>query len=220
MRTERVIPFVGKLFQMLCLAPMLATLSAQVAKPLPRVLIAGDQFYVNLSNAVAKELKNEAQVIRKHPGSTAMALEKFDECFGGAKWDVIYFNFGFADLVHRDPQTKAVRLMSRYVGGVRMTSPEKYEKNLQEIVKRMKATGAKLIWASTTPITGSDQHYVLGSEVEFNQIATRIMAQNNIPVLDLHAIAQKAPQSRPGREPPGYVDPLQTAMVEMIGKAL
>ena len=34
-------------------------------------------------------------------------------------------------------------------------APEQYEKNLRELVKRLKATGAKLVWASTTPIRHS-----------------------------------------------------------------
>ncbi len=58
-------------------------------------------------------------------------MKKLDVWLGDGKWDVIHFNFGIHD---------------------RAAKPADYEQRLETIVTRLKATGAKLIWASTTPI--------------------------------------------------------------------
>ena len=64
-------------------------------------------------------------------GPTANGLKKLDVRLGEGKWDVIHFNFGIHD---------------------RATPPADYEQRLEKIVARLQKTGAKLIWASTTPI--------------------------------------------------------------------
>lgn len=178
-------PFFHHISRVISLLPLLTLLCAQDPKNLPRVLIAGDGFYQQSYKSIATELSTQAQITCKHPGSTGAALAAMNEWLGPEKWDVIFFNFGHADLVHRDPQTKSVRVMSRHAGGVRMTSPDQYEKNLLEIVKRLKSTGATLIWASTTPLPNSDQLYLPASEVEYNQIAARVMerekSRNSMP---------------------------------------
>jgi acyl-CoA thioesterase-1 len=66
--------------------------------------------------------------------------------------------------------------------------PEEYEKNLRELVKRLQATGAKLIWATTTPVPDSTNLRPLRMEanvVKYNEIAARVMAENKIPIDDL-----------------------------------
>ena len=56
------------------------------------------------------------------------------------------------------------------------------------LVAKLKATGAKLIWASTTPIPkgklNPDRKF--GDESEYNAIAARIMEEEKIPINDLH----------------------------------
>jgi len=135
-------PFLPNIIRLICLLPMLTLLCAQEAQTVPRVLIAGDGFYQQSYKSIATELATQAQITCKHPGSTGAALAAMNEWLGPEKWDVIFFNFGHADLVYRDPQTKSVRVMSRHAGGVRTTSPETYEANLLEIIKRLKSTGA------------------------------------------------------------------------------
>ena len=103
---------------------------------------------------------------------TSTALAHLDTWLGDEKWDLIHFNFGLGDLVYRAPGMKSFRVMSKEVGGVRATSAQQYEKNLVELVGRLKASGAKLIWASTTPIRHSSSNvFQMGSEIEYNSIA-------------------------------------------------
>ena len=67
--------------------------------------------------------------------------------------------------------------------------PAQYEENLRTLVKRLQATGAKLIWASTTPVPDSTALRPLRQEadvVKYNEIAARVMAENKIPTDDLY----------------------------------
>lgn len=159
------------------------------AEDLPKALILGDTIYNGLLGSLTGDLKGQVQVVCKHPGSTGEALGQLEQLLGKDKWAVIHFNFGLADLHYKDPNTKAIRLMSREAGGVRVTPPDQYGKNLQELVTRLKATGAKLIWANTTPINASSPLYDAGSEVEYNAIAARIMSANGVALNDMNAFA-------------------------------
>ncbi len=213
-------PFLRNIIRWICLLPSLASLCAQEAKTVPRVLIAGDGFYQQSYKSIATELATQAQVTHRHPGSTGAALAGMDEWLGPEKWDVIYFNFGHADLVYRDPQSKSVRVMSRHAGGVRTTSPETYEANLLEIIKRLKATGAKLVWASTPPLPNSDQLFQPQSEVEYNQIAARVMEREKVPQFDAYAIAKVELEGRQKRREPGYKDPMVPSIAAAIRQQL
>jgi lysophospholipase L1-like esterase len=96
-------------------------------------------------------------------------VKKLDIWLAGQKWEVIHFNFGLHD--------------SR-------TSPADYEKRLKELVERLKKTGAKIIWASTTPrpADGKEGPALVTAVVERNEVAARVMKENGIPVDDLFAV--------------------------------
>ena len=175
------------------LSLLLTSSIAHSEEVLPRVLIIGDSIYSQNTSAAAKELKGRAEIVfvKLEQGevcSTQTALEKLDVWLGDKKWDLIHFNFGLGDLVHRAPGMKSLRLMPIPEGGIRNTSAVQYERNLQELVKRLKTTGAKLIWASTTPIRhSSTQVFEKGSEIEYNMIAARVMKEHKVPINDMYA---------------------------------
>jgi hypothetical protein len=153
--------------------------------------------YQEPAQTAAKELKGRVEVVfpTMQPGevrNTNTALEKLDQLLGEGRWDVIHFNFGLGDIVHRAPNMKAFRVMAKNAGGVLATSPERYEKNLHELVKRLKATGAKLVWASTTPIRSAPNGiFDLGKEVQYNAIAARVMAEHNVPINDMYTYVRE-----------------------------
>ena len=93
-------------------------------------------------------------------------MKKLDIWLGGGKWDVIHFNFGIHD---------------------RAAKPADYEQRLETIVTHLKATGAKLIWASTTPIPPDTKDGPAASEaiVEKNRIAARVMDKHGVATDDL-----------------------------------
>lgn len=171
------------------------------AKELPRVLFVGDYIQQRIIDEAAKELKGEIAI--HHPKATAVntgeALDQLDEIIGDGNWDVIYFNYGIGDLFYRDPKSKEIRALSKYSGGVRTTSPRDYEKNLDELVTRLKKTGAKLIWSTTTPLLSANAFpsytgnlFDEGSAKEYNQIAGKVMVKHQVPTCDLftHILSQ------------------------------
>lgn len=170
---------------------------AKAEQSLPRVLILGDPIYQQISGSLTKEVKGQWEVVvpRFEPGevfNSTTLLEKLDELLGEKKWDVIHFNVGLGDLVHRAPGMKSFRVFPRHAGGVRTTPPVRYEQNLQELVKRLKATGAKVIWASTTPIRHSSTDvFELGSEIKYNEIAAKVMKAHGVPINDMYGFVLK-----------------------------
>jgi hypothetical protein len=172
---------------------LLFAASAGAEEVLPRVLIIGDSVYRQPAAEAAKALKGKAEVVfaKMDPGevcNTATGLEKLDDWLGEGKWDLIHFNFGLGDLVYRAPGMKAFRVFPKYAGGVRATDPEQYAKNLRELVRRFgtESEGAKLVWASTTPIRHSSTDvFDVGSEIEYNTIAAEVMAAAKVPSNDM-----------------------------------
>ena len=198
---------------------------------LPRVLILGDAVYRQPAQEAKKQLQGKVEVVYVTMSAgevlnTSSALAKLDTLLGEEPWDLIHFNFGLGDLIYRVPTTKSFRALPIHVGGVRATSPQQYEANLQKLAKRLRATDAKLVWAHTTPIRHSSSNvFQLGSEIEYNAIAARVMYDHKVPVNDMYSyvktlIDMKKPASH-GADP-FFFDrkPLHPPVVESILREL
>lgn len=144
---------------------------------LPRVLLIGDSISMGYTIPVRERLKGKANVHRipMNGGPTTRGLQNIDKWLGDGDWDVIHFNWGIHDLRHMED-------------GKRQVEPEDYEKNLRALVGKLKATEAKLIWATITPIPEPPlkPERTFGDEVEYNLIAAKVMAENDIHTNDLH----------------------------------
>jgi acyl-CoA thioesterase-1 len=156
---------------------------------LPRVLLIGDSISLGYTLPVRELLKGKANVHRvgENGGPTINGLKEMATwlAMGGSngqpsKWDVIHFNFGLHDLK---------QLKQGPDGPVYEVPPDDYAKNLQLLVTQLKATGAKLIWASTTPVPDGPLRPMRSESdvVKYNQIAAGVMQQNGIPIDDLFA---------------------------------
>jgi len=173
-------------------------LAAEEDSSKPRVLILGDSISIGYTPYVQKTLKKEAFVTRPL-GPTG----KFINCAGtnngikhinrwlnsqGGNWDVIHFNFGLHDLKRVHPKTGK---NSNNPDDPHQASPEKYEKQLREIVGKLKQTGAKLIFATTTPVPpgGVKPHRDVNAPEQYNEIAKRIMQDNGVEINDLFTLA-------------------------------
>lgn len=221
----------------LTVLPLLLAAGTLVAE-VPQVLFLGDSVQRQAVSAAAGELRDEVKLVipRSTANDTGTALEQLDALLGDGDWDLVYFTFGLGDLTYKDPRTGEIRALSKYSGGVRVTSPEQYEKNLDELVRRLKATGAKLLWASTTPVVEVNTFpgyagnlYDAGSAADYNAIAAKVMKRHNVPVNDIHAwvLAQFGPDDKH----PGFTGydkalakmkkpPLHTPVVEAIRQTL
>ena len=172
-------------------AVLILACAASAQSRLPRALLLGDSVYNQHARAAAQMLKDRVELVvpKTRVTDTTRTLQRLDALLGEAKWDLIHFNFGLADLHYRDPRSESIRALSKHAGGVRVTAPERYEENLDAIVTRLKKSGAKLLWASTTPIDKSkfDNIYDPGSAAEYNAIAARVMQRHGVAINDMHA---------------------------------
>jgi acyl-CoA thioesterase-1 len=146
---------------------------------LPRVLLIGDSISIGYTVPVRKLLDGKANVHRiwENGGPTSNGLAKIDAWLGKGKWDAIHFNWGLHDL--------------KVVKDKHQVPIEDYEKNLGELVKKLKATGAALIWCSTTPVPEGDQRPVRKTEdaPKYNAVAKKVMDEHGVPINDLYAFA-------------------------------
>lgn len=157
---------------------------------LPQVLLIGDSISVGYTLPVRRLLAGKANVHRipANGGPTTNGLARLAEWIGTSRWDVIHFNWGLHDL----------KLTAT---GKHFTPLPQYETNLVLLTRRLKATDAALIWASTTPIPRGklSPPRDRGDEIRFNDAARRVMEQHGVVINDLHgfAVAQGARLQRP-----------------------
>lgn len=169
---------------------LLAPATGRPAAAMPKVLILGDSISVGYTPYVKDLLANEAEVVRPSENcqGTKNGLLKIDEWIGTTRWDVIHFNFGLHDMKHVDPVT-----------GVNSNKPEdpqqsdvkQYAKNLKVITAKLKASGAKLVFATTTPFPDKPDGVLRRSEdvPRYNGAALKIMKKNGIRIDDLYSFA-------------------------------
>lgn len=147
---------------------------------LPRVLLIGDSISMGYTIPVRKLLAGKANVHRipENAAFTGHGVKRIDAWLGDSKWDLIHFNFGLHDIKRMDD-------------GKQQVSLEDYESNLKTIVKRLKQTGASLIYATTTPVPeGKVSPARVPADVEsYNEVARRVMKEAGIPIDDLYAFA-------------------------------
>jgi acetyl esterase/lipase/lysophospholipase L1-like esterase len=166
---------------------------------LPNVLIIGDSISIGYTRAVRAKLAGKANIWRplrgsgpENCGDTVIGLDRIDAWLGKQKWDVIHFNWGLWDLCYRDPAINNGRNADKVNGKISITL-EDYEKNLEKLVTRMKATGAKLVWANTTHVPEGEAGRFVGDDEKYNAVAARVMERHGIPINDLNSLTKGFP---------------------------
>ena len=170
----------------------LSDLYAAAGEPLARVLILGDSISMGYHRFVVEALTDEATVVRpkENCAGTTKGIQKIDEwlAIDGGNFDVIHFNFGLHDL----KRVKESGRNSNDPSDPPQADIEAYEKNLRQIVSRLKSTGASLIFATTTPVPlGVKPHRAPEDPARYNAAARKIMAENKILINDLYGRALK-----------------------------
>jgi len=197
---------------------------------LPRVLIIGDSVSVAYTLDVQKNLAGVANVhrIAANGGSTRTALGDYGLIRWlkpGEKWDVIHFNEGLHDLSYRFPDDRDKNDKGEYAsptnGGRPNVSLEQYEKNLRLIVARLKQTGAKLIFASTTPVPESDAaKYVKDSELPYNVVAKKVMAEEGVTWNDLWAAVKPRQDQLQGKRNVHFMASGSAVLAKQVAEAI
>ena len=168
-----------------------AAAPATVDPALPRVLLIGDSISMGYTDPVRTELAGEANVFRipVNGGDTERGLQNLDAWLGDEPWDAIHANWGLHDVAHVDAAGARVAPPA----GAPQVSPQRYAAHLAALLDRLEATGAKIIWASTTPIPPGSGWRITGSELTYNALAADVLKDRDVRVNDLHAVAAAAP---------------------------
>jgi acyl-CoA thioesterase-1 len=164
---------------------------------LPNVLILGDSISVGYTRDVRARLAGRANVFRpmapngaapENCQGTTLGLQKIDTWLAGRKWDVIHFNWGLHDLKH-------VNVAGSSENSNEATDPVQatlavYQNNLRQIVAKLKATGARLVFATTTPVAPETTGPLRSpdSPPAYNAAALEVMQPNAIRVNDLFSL--------------------------------
>ena len=164
---------------------------------LPNVLIIGDSISMGYTLPLRALLQGKANVFRpmrpdgKAPvncASTDLGLKELRNWLGSTKWAVIHFNWGLHDLCYRNPQAKSQGNRDKVHGKIAVPLSQ-YQSNLEKLVAELNATGARLVWASTTKVPEGEAGRVSGDEQRYNKTAQEIMARRDIAIDDLHALS-------------------------------
>ncbi len=162
----------------------------------PHVLLLGDSISIGYTPYVQQMLKDEAIVMRpmrsarqaENCAGTNNGVVHIDRWLklGDGQWDVIHFNFGLHDLKRVKKDSGA---NSNDPNDPRQAEPDRYERQLREIVGKLKQTGARLIFATTTPVPsgGVRPHRDVKDPERYNAIARKIMESEGVAVNDLYA---------------------------------
>lgn len=160
---------------------------------LPNVLILGDSISIGYGLPLRKELAGKANVYRPLRGKnaencngTTYGLKRLDAWLTepGVKWSVIHFNFGLHDLKHvKHPGDDKI---SEDLTDPQQADVDTYAKNLEQIVQRLEKTGAKLIFATTTPCPDVSTGRTQDMPPKYNEAALKIMAAHHVQVDDLY----------------------------------
>jgi acyl-CoA thioesterase-1 len=140
---------------------------------LPDVLVIGDSISIGYINDVRTLLVRKFNVFRvpHNAQNTTHTLEHLDEWLAGRKWAVIHCNWGQHDLTSRGPK------------------PDGYAQNLAQLIDKLRATGAIVVFATTTPIPPDSIGRQPGAELPYNAKALEVMKAKNVLVNDLHHAA-------------------------------
>ena len=177
----------------LCVTCMAAT--SDKAK---NVLIIGDSISIGYTPFIQKALSPGINVAHNpgNGGSTTRGVDSLEVWLSNKEWDMVLFNFGLHDLMHRDEQNKAD------VNGKVSVTLEQYRSNLETIVSKLKKTKALLAFITTTVVPENSAGRKVVDPAKYNRIALEVMKKHGIQVIDLYAASQTI---HPHNSKPGNV---------------
>ena len=146
---------------------------------LPRVLLLGDSISMSYTAPVRRRLAGAATVHRAPDNcrSTRHSVADLDRHLGDGAWRVIHCNWGIHDVTRLESPD------------ARQVDVEEYGRNLETLFTRLEATGARLIWATTTPVQEGTPNRAPADVARYNGVAHRIVSARGIAVDDLYTLS-------------------------------
>lgn len=155
------------------------------ADKVSHVLIIGDSISNGYTPFIQKALSPGVNVEHNpgNGGSTIRGVENIEKWIGNRQWDVILFNFGLHDLVHKDS------LNNYDVNGKVSVTLQEYQKNLELIVAKLRETTATLLFVTTTEVPENSAGRKVEDPAKYNSVAKDVMKRNGIEVIDLYTFS-------------------------------
>ena len=187
------------LFLTCVLLAVAVTTHAADAAAKKRVLLLGDSISIGYTPMVQKMLSDEMTVLRpmakngraENCSGTTSGVANIDRWLqiDGGRWNVIHFNWGLHDLKHMKADGKAT---SDLATDPPQATVKVYEQQLREIVAKLKATGSKLVFATTTPVPDEPMKVYRSNAdvILYKEAALRVMKDNHIAVNDLYTLVK------------------------------
>lgn len=163
------------------------------------VLIVGDSISIGYTPFLKDSLERQGICVehnRGNGGSTIRGRDNIESWIANRQWDVIVFNFGLHDMVHKDAQNKYD------VNGKVSVTPDEYRRNLKLIVAKLRETTANLIFVTTTMVPENASGRKVEDPAVYNKVALEVMKENGVTVVDLYTASQKI---HPLHSPPANV---------------
>ena len=154
---------------------------------LPTILIIGDSISAGYYSPLKWLLKGRCNVVRvpENARDSGNTVKKIDSWLSKCEMpEIIIFNNGLHDLKYSENQSAVVGLGKSVTVNI-----DNYKNNMISIVKVLRNTNAKLVFATTTPVPTGSVDRESGMEVRYNNVAKEIMKQNGVAICDLHSIA-------------------------------
>jgi hypothetical protein len=115
--------------------------------------------------------------------TTSRFLGKLDHWLGQTQWAV-------HDLEHVQQEGIAPKhqVMVPIEKGPRWISIETYRANLEKIVERLEKTGARLVFATTTPVPAGARSRVPEDVARYSETALAVMGEHGVKIDDLNSV--------------------------------
>lgn len=178
-------------------------------EPPLRVLLLGDSISIGYTPFVGEVLGAQAHVVRptlesgrpENCAGTTNGVKHIARwlAIDGGDWDVIHVNFGLHDLKRVRGDTGK---NSNDPDDPRQAAPDVYETQLTRILDAAGATGARVVFATTTPVPAGElrPHRDPADVPAYNLTARRVAREADIPINDLYTFVldRTEPMLRPG----------------------
>ena len=152
---------------------------------LPTVMLIGDSIRMSYQESVAELLSGKVEVVgpADNCAYSLYTLSSLNRWIGElGEPDIVHWNNGLHDVGH-NPQRHPVQIpLEMYVG------------NLGFILEHLKGLTDRITWGTSTPVSpqrpfGDTGWSWRNEEIdEYNAAAGELMAANDVPVNDLHAV--------------------------------
>lgn len=159
----------------------------------PRYMaVLGDSIVSGYSVPLRSELRGQYAVIRGQTGfgsdnrwhdivEQSIAQREAEL---GIEFALIQFNWGLHALKHVSADGKVCSVDD----GTQAVPLERYGEELESLTGELEKTGARLIWASTTPVHPGCLWAKPDDVPAYNAVAQRIMQNHRIPINDLYSL--------------------------------